>query len=107
MRRQGDNPQPPKFFWNADSLPGHFTLPPIAGFIPGPEESAAPLVNGFDDSHGEETRTHRVREHRGEDRVDKNKAPANRKTPSSPTRETHVTFGHDGGKVSEAQLVGG
>jgi hypothetical protein len=48
-----------------------------------------------------------VREHRGEDRVDKNKAPANRETPSSPTRETHVTFGHDGGKVPKAKLVRG
>jgi hypothetical protein len=104
---EGEDPEPPKSFWDTNILPSDFALAAMTGFFPGPEESTSPLVDGLNDTCREEARAHGMREHRREDRVDQDQPPANRKTPALPPRETHVAFGHDGGEVSQTQLVGG
>jgi hypothetical protein len=79
----------------------------MAGFFPGPEESTPPFVNGFNNTNGKEPSGHGMREHRSEDRVYKDQAASNREATTTPAREAHVAFGHDGGEVTKAQLVRG
>jgi hypothetical protein len=104
---EGNDAKPPKSFWGADVIPGNLALAAMTSFFTSPEECATPFVNGLHNTDGEEPSGHGMGEHRGEHRVDKDQAAANGEATATPSRETHVAFGHDGGEVSEAHFVGG
>jgi hypothetical protein len=97
--------QSTKFFGDADVGPGNLALPTIAVFLPGPEKGAPPLVNSLDDACGEKASAHGVGKHRSEDKVNKKETPPNREAPAAPTREPHVTLGHDGREICEAEFM--
>lgn len=96
--------QATKFFGGADVGPGNLALPTIAVFVPSPEKGAPPLVNGLNDASWKKASAHGVGEHRSKDRVNKKETPPNREAPAAPTREPHVTLGHDGREVCEAEF---
>jgi hypothetical protein len=89
---EGYYTKPPEFFWDADIIPSHLALASIASFLSGPEEGPASFIDGFNDTGREEARTHGMGQHRGEDRVDEEKATTNGEASPSPAREAHITF---------------
>jgi hypothetical protein len=94
-------------FGDADIVPGYLALATMTRFFASPEEGAPSLINGLNNTSWEEPSTHGVREHRGEDGVDEDQAAAYGKATTSPPREAHVAFGHDGCEVAKAQFIGG
>jgi hypothetical protein len=74
---EGNDPQPAIFFRDADVFPSHLALASIASFLSGPEESPASLIDGLDNTGREESYTHGMGQHRGEYRVDEEKATSN------------------------------
>jgi hypothetical protein len=95
----GENTETPFFFRDADIIPSDLALAAIAGFLPSPEESTSAFINCRDNIGREKTRSHGMGNHCGEDQVNENKSTANGEGPAPPSREVHITFGHDGGEI--------
>jgi hypothetical protein len=106
LGREGNDPKPPKSFWDVEVIPSHFTLATVAGFITCPKKGASSFVNSLNNTCREEPRAHGMGERRSKDRVNQDQAAANGKTTSSPIAKSHVALSHDGGEVPKAQLVG-
>jgi hypothetical protein len=107
LSTDGENTQPPAIFWGTDLVPGNFAVAAAARFLPSPEKGPTAFVNGFNNSGGEDTSPHGVSEHGSQDRVNKDQTSADREASTSPARQAHVTFRHDGGKVPKAELMHG
>jgi hypothetical protein len=74
-------------FGNTHLGPGNLALTTVASFLASPKEGSMPLINSIDDTRREEADTHSMRQHSGENRVDKEEGAADgRERPRQPAR---------------------
>jgi hypothetical protein len=104
--RDREDAQPSKIFWSANDRPGYLALAAVTGFLPGPEESTTPLIEGLNGTNRED-RAHGMGDHGREDRINKDQASTDGERAPVPAREAHITFGDDGGKINKLKFVGG